>query len=202
MVFLESGGWGAFAQIIPTYCTQHNNIKGATWEMPHASGWGIPLWQLKSTMTKPSLEKKNDNVGLHPWKLTWNPKMEFWKMISLFKQVIFRFHVNFPGCISWDFGPWGAKGPRVLDRVMLELSKRKIFPLIQGLNLQIYCANFENHPWNPLIFRFFWYKQNREINKVSCALLKRNSDVATPTVFFYFNLLWDFEKLSCTSTGL
>ena len=22
---------------------------------------------------------------VHPWKLTWNPKMEFWKMISLFK---------------------------------------------------------------------------------------------------------------------
>ena len=25
--------------------------------------------------------------------------MQVWKMISLFKQVIFRFHVNFPGCI-------------------------------------------------------------------------------------------------------
>ena len=30
--------------------------------------------------------------------------MEFWKMIFLFKQVIFRFHVNFPGCISF----WGV----------------------------------------------------------------------------------------------
>ena len=30
-------------------------------------------------------------------KLRWNPKMEVWKMIFLFKQVIFRFHVNFPG---------------------------------------------------------------------------------------------------------
>ena len=30
----------------------------------------------------------------------WNPKMKVWKMISLFKQVIFGFHVNFPGCIS------------------------------------------------------------------------------------------------------
>ena len=38
-------------------------------------------------------------VDLHPWKLTWNPKMKVWKMIFLFKQVIFRFHVNFPGCI-------------------------------------------------------------------------------------------------------
>ena len=33
-----------------------------------------------------------------PCKLTWNPKMKVWKMISLFKHVIFRFHVNFRGC--------------------------------------------------------------------------------------------------------
>ena len=26
-------------------------------------------------------------------KLTWNPKMEVWKMMFLFKQMIFRFHV-------------------------------------------------------------------------------------------------------------
>ena len=39
--------------------------------------------------------------ALHPWKLTWNPKMEGWKMIFLFKQVIFKVPaVNFPGC-SW-----------------------------------------------------------------------------------------------------
>ena len=42
------------------------------------------------------------HLTIHPWKLTWNPKMEFWKMISLFKQVIFRFHVNFPGCNHWS----------------------------------------------------------------------------------------------------
>ena len=35
---------------------------------------------------------------LLPGKLTWNPKMELWKMIFLFKQVIFRFHVSFRGC--------------------------------------------------------------------------------------------------------
>ena len=33
-----------------------------------------------------------------PRKLTWNPKMEVWKMIFLFNWVIFRFHVNFQGC--------------------------------------------------------------------------------------------------------
>ena len=34
---------------------------------------------------------------LRPRKLTWNPKMEVWKMIFLFNWVIFRFHVSFRG---------------------------------------------------------------------------------------------------------
>ncbi len=38
------------------------------------------------------------NMCLLPRKLTWNPKMEVWKMIFLFNWVIFRFHVNFQGC--------------------------------------------------------------------------------------------------------
>ena len=29
----------------------------------------------------------------------WNAKMKVWKMIFLFKHVIFMLHVNFPGCI-------------------------------------------------------------------------------------------------------
>ena len=35
-----------------------------------------------------------------PHKITWNPKMGVWKMMFLFKQVIFRFHVCFQGCIT------------------------------------------------------------------------------------------------------
>ena len=41
----------------------------------------------------------NDFPLIHPWKLTWNPKIQFWKIIFLFERLIFRFHVNFPGCI-------------------------------------------------------------------------------------------------------
>ena len=37
-------------------------------------------------------------ASVHHGKFTWNPKMEVWKMIFLFNGVIFRFHVNFPGC--------------------------------------------------------------------------------------------------------
>ena len=33
-----------------------------------------------------------------PRKPTWNPKMEIWKMIFFFKQMIFRFHVSFGEC--------------------------------------------------------------------------------------------------------
>ncbi len=39
---------------------------------------------------------------IHSLKLTWNPKMEVWKIIFHFKQVIFRFHVSFCGCMcNW-----------------------------------------------------------------------------------------------------
>jgi len=39
---------------------------------------------------------------LHPGRLTWNLKMIVWKMIFLFNRVIFRFHVNLPGCkFAW-----------------------------------------------------------------------------------------------------
>ena len=37
---------------------------------------------------------------VHPGRLTWNLKMMVWKMIFLFNWVIFRFHVNLPGCIE------------------------------------------------------------------------------------------------------
>ncbi len=51
-------------------------------------------------------------TSIHP--PTWNPKMEVWKMIFLFKQVIFRFHASLRGCschrkittsIIWMQGP-------------------------------------------------------------------------------------------------
>ena len=39
---------------------------------------------------------------LHPGRLTWNVNMIVWKMIFLFNWVIFRFHVNLPGCkFAW-----------------------------------------------------------------------------------------------------
>ena len=36
---------------------------------------------------------------LHPWNLTWNIKITRLKRKLIFQTSIFRFHVNFPGCI-------------------------------------------------------------------------------------------------------
>ena len=41
---------------------------------------------------------QNHPIKLDPGRLTWNLKMMVWKMIFLFNWVIWRFHVNLPGC--------------------------------------------------------------------------------------------------------
>ena len=57
-------------------------------------GWG-------PTFTPVGIKEKHPKCcevaffRIHPGKLTWTPKMEVWKMIFLFKGVIFRFHVSF-----------------------------------------------------------------------------------------------------------
>ena len=52
---------------------------------------------------------------LHPRKLTWNPKMEVWKMIFPLKPVIFRFHVSFWGCKHIFFRTsFGSSSPSTL----------------------------------------------------------------------------------------
>ena len=37
--------------------------------------------------------------NIYPGRLTWNLNMMVWKMIFLFNWVIFRFHVDLPGCL-------------------------------------------------------------------------------------------------------
>ena len=50
---------------------------------------------------------------VHPWRLTWNIIMEVWKIIFLSQWVIYRFHVNLPGC-KWLFQLDGE--PNLLHR--------------------------------------------------------------------------------------
>ena len=46
---------------------------------------------------------KEQPQKIHPGRLTWNIIMEVWKIIFLSKWVMFRFHVNLPGCSSCVF---------------------------------------------------------------------------------------------------
>ena len=93
---------------IPNFQISSSSFKGP------AANAAKPLrsfpWHLCFCWKKQHIPQKHKfGDDLHPWKLPWNPKMQVWKMIFLFKQVIFRFHVNFPGCIMvermnrWSF---------------------------------------------------------------------------------------------------
>lgn len=44
------------------------------------------------------LLKEEDIRVLHPWELTWNPKIVGLWMVLLFQGPFIWFHVNFPGC--------------------------------------------------------------------------------------------------------
>ena len=37
---------------------------------------------------------------VHPRRLPWNLKIDLWKTIFLYNPLVFRFHVNLPGCTS------------------------------------------------------------------------------------------------------
>ena len=55
-----------------------------------------------------------------PWKINMEPKNEgLVQMIFLFKQVIFRFHVNFPGC-RWDMFDVAKKCHRLSAVIFFE----------------------------------------------------------------------------------
>ena len=56
-------------------------------------GWPWPRWKF----------------WLQTGRLTWNIIMEVGKMIFLSKWVIYRFHVNFPGCNGDFTGQYGKK---------------------------------------------------------------------------------------------
>ena len=75
-------------------------------EMWYTNQWNAPRIAKKTTFTtNDSSQCTLSHQNLHLRKLTWNPKMEVWKMIFLFNWVICRFHVNFQGCNCQGFHP-------------------------------------------------------------------------------------------------
>ena len=96
--------------------------------------------------TSPETDSNNTIwVDVHPGRLTaWTWKWMVWKMIFLYNWVIFRFHVNLPGCISywkWWFSQpamvvffWGGVlGEGVLFSTWRRLVHRWPFSQVQVL---------------------------------------------------------------------
>ena len=63
-----------------------------------------------------------------PWKLTWKPIMQVWKLMLMFKRMIFRFHANFLGC-----NPPTYDLPRALAGPLPCRWRKKVHGLCQGL---------------------------------------------------------------------
>jgi len=114
---------------------------------------------------------------VHPWKLTWNPKMEIWKMISLFKQVILRLHVNFPGCTKFQgrnvfnfegFEPF--VGPEMSVNLMTGVPPwcfwgREFLTSTSTSRVKLFSANFRCElVWRCLVFQIL-SESNLEIEK-------------------------------------
>ena len=73
--------------LLATDLRAKNNRGGHSETESHQETWNWVTWKfLVST----------------PLKINMEPKYAGWKMSFLFKQVIFRFHVNFPGVCSTD----------------------------------------------------------------------------------------------------
>ena len=70
----------------------------------------LGAWEIESTDVNASMlveigmnVGKSDTFDVNPGKLSWNPNIEAWKMIILFKPLILRFHVNFLECIQYIY---------------------------------------------------------------------------------------------------
>ena len=84
-----------------------------------------------------------------PWKLTWNPKsLKVWFRWFPFKQVIFRFHINFPGCRVCSFVDFLGGGARALCTPHKNTNKkRRPLKLLRGE----FLACRTNKPFRPFV---------------------------------------------------
>ena len=103
--------------------------------------------------------------------------MEIWKMISLFKQVILRLHVNFPGCTKFQgrnvfnfegFEPF--VGPEMSVNLMTGVPPwcfwgREFLTSTSTSRVKLFSANFRCElVWRCLVFQIL-SESNLEIEK-------------------------------------
>ena len=105
-----------------------------------------------------------EGLGCTPWKINMEPKTTQLKRKIIFQTIIFKFHVNLPGCISFS-GPfpalesWGErKGPPHFFRYFLEGRDQGWVSVIIGIG---FAVRVERKPMSLLIsFVYLFFKQH------------------------------------------
>ena len=96
----------------------------------------------------------------HPWKLTWNPKTEVWKMMCLFNWVIFRFPLG------------GCEIPNLYGKTLFYQPRRNLGDAFNWLTLTPFKKNKTIHPW----------KLTRNLKKAPW----KRTNIYKPPIFGFF----------------
>ncbi len=87
----------------------------------------------------------NEFAILHPWKQTWNLKMDPWKRRFLLETIISRFHVNFWGCTTRQI----IREWHLLDRTQdMTCLCQNFFKKVKVS--RFYPLKFQSQLWSPL----------------------------------------------------
>ena len=82
----------------------------------------IKTW-LEITISIPLNKKGCLGYQVHPGRLTWNLKTTQLKRKIIFQTIIFRFHVNLPGCTHYRPSCFGLKRLQLTEADQKELEK-------------------------------------------------------------------------------
>ena len=95
----------------------------------------------------------NSYILILLWNLTWNLKMEVWKIIFLFSWVFFRLHVKFQGCTNCAY-TWKAKENLIFKAIVAGLWVSRCLK-IGHVAFQVYIYTTWDDP-TPVILQQGW----------------------------------------------
>ena len=123
--------------------------------------WITTTRLLMLTLSKLQVKKEwlENIVCVHPRNLAWNPKMKVWKTRFLFKWVIFRFHVSFPGWNGCLSNPYSKLLWRILMILMIYVMH---CPVWSESNLQLEWPLGPYRVWfqSCCIFMMYFHLRN------------------------------------------
>ena len=118
-------------------------------------GRNQPTYREYFTHLLPYKKYQQQQIPLHPRRLTWNIIMGVWKIIFLSKWVTCRFHVNLPGC-SWKKITRKIKIKATLW--VVGISGKQLFLETSNTSLR-----FRVWRWCSVYTRLWWWKSSSSL---------------------------------------